>query len=108
MSTNALDLLEAEIGGHPVEQSGWDLYRHVLDLARRLEASDRKGLVEALDIWLKQRSSPRTGIAVDVAGELKLAELREGLAQLLEEVRAGKTFLPHDVQWIEKAIQAMS
>ena len=105
---NALNLLEAELRGHPDRDSAVDLYRHVLDLARRIQANDRAGLVGALDAWLKQRSEPRTMIAVDVAGRLSLAELRDVLDQLLEEVCAGRAFLPHYAQWIDEAIQAMS
>ena len=104
----ALDLFEAELSGHPDRDSAVNLYRHMLDLAQQVDVNDHEGLVRALDAWLKQRSEPRTMIAVDIAGKLKLTRLREELGRLLEEVRAGKAFLPHYARWISETIQAMS
>ena len=105
---SALEYFDAELRGHPDRDSAVDLYRHMLDLAHRVDVSDREGLIGALDAWLKQRSEPRTMIAVDLIGKLKITEFREELGQLLEQVRAGKAFLPHYTRWIEDAIQAMS
>jgi hypothetical protein len=103
-----LSLFEAELRGHPDRDSAVDLYRHMLDLAQRTDANDHEGLVGALDAWLKQRSEPRTMIAVDIAGKLKLTELQEELGRLLDDVCANKAFLPHYTRWINEAIQAMS
>ena len=105
---STLDLFEAEIHGHPDRDSGVDLYRHMLNLSQQVDVNDHEGLVGALDAWLKQRSEPRTMIAVDISGKLKLTELRGELDRLLEEVRSGKAFLPHYTRWIDEAIRALS
>lgn len=105
---DVLDLLEGELGRHHERDSGEDLFRDVLDLARRIIAGDREGLVEALDAWLKQRSSPRTQIAMEIAGQLKLTEVRSELERFREDVLSGKHGPRRDPWLIDKAIQAMS
>ena len=106
---NALDLLEDECRRHRDCKSGEDTFRAILNLARRIEASDRQALVQALDVWLKHGAGGRSIYAMEIAGELKLTQLRGELERHRQEILKEKGGpLPGDTRWVDKAIKNMS
>ena len=104
---STLELLEAELQSHSPRESGEDVYRDLLYLARQIESNDHKPLVEALDTWLKQGTSPRATYAVILAGDLKLRELRHALEELRKQIVAERTS-PNATFLVDRAIKALS
>lgn len=94
MATNLLDILDFELEEFPDRASGEQLYEYIGKQAARYSKSDRSELVVALMEWLKLRSEPKTMIALDIAGNLRLSELRPEIEMLLRDVEQGKVFLP--------------
>lgn len=94
MTTDILQILDAEVATFPSRASGEQLYEHLNMIAARYAKSERLSLVAALTSWLQLRSEPRTMIAVDIAGKLHLNELRAEIEKLLVEVEQGRAFMP--------------
>lgn len=87
------------------KETGNDLYEHVLPKASwLLDHGERSGLLVALRAWLADRRHPRTWLATELAGALELSELRPELIALRADISAGRAFLAHDVQWVDRAL----
>lgn len=104
MTNNVLQILDAEVAGFPSRASGEQGYEYINKIAARYVTSERQKLVAALSTWLHLRSEPKTMIAVDVAGKLRLSELRSELEKLLVDVEQGKAFLPFYARPIKAAL----
>jgi len=88
-------------------KSGEYLAEHVLNRAKELIHNDRLGLVEVLRSWILQRSEPRTMLAVNITGELRLFELKEEVDALRVAVKNGECFLPFYIRQIENALNSI-
>jgi len=88
-------------------KSGEYLVDNVLSRARKLEHEHKSELVEVLRSWIQQRTEPRTMLAVTIAGELRLTELRTELDTLTAAVKSGECFLPFYLRQIERALTSM-
>jgi len=84
--------LEQEIAIFPERAPGEELYAYLIKRTASLVESDRCSLVKALAEWLKLRSEPRTMLAVEIAKTHHLAELRNDIEELLDDVRKGRAF----------------
>jgi hypothetical protein len=104
MTNDILQILHAEVAGFSNRASGEQGYDYINKIAARYVTSERQKLVAALSTWLHLRSEPKTLIAVDAAGRLRLIELRSELAKLLVDVEHGKAFLPLYARPIKAAL----
>lgn len=89
-----LDWLEHELHSYPERASGNELYGYLKERLAGVLEHDREGFVAALRDWILLESEPRTLLAVRLAAEFWLSELRPDLHALLEKVEAGQVFHP--------------
>ena len=89
---DVLAALETDMNDPGAYKSGEYLEEHVLMHAQWFLPVDRSGLIEALREWLSLRSEPRTMLAVKIALELGLKEIRSDIEALRLEVASGKIF----------------
>jgi len=99
-----IEWLEGEIEGYPPRATGNECEEFITWLASRILESDRGALVEAMREWITQRGK-QTILAVRIAAELKLQELKPDIERLLEDVRAGKAFWPYYEEFIVPALR---
>lgn len=99
--------LEEEVASYPERASGEELYRYLVRLTAPLVKSDRESLVQALAMWLRARteSGPQTMLALEIVAKHRLSELRDEIEKLLNDIRAGKAFLPYYEQWAIRALE---
>lgn len=90
------------------EKSGEYLYDHVLRRAKRLIVEDYTGVIEVLRYWLSLRKEPHTMLAVRVARDLVVTELKPELENLRQDIESGKTFLPYYKRWVDQALAAIN
>src|SRR5438105_7401724 len=86
--------LETQLANPAFQKDGNLLSDQLASSGRRLLDSDRRGLVDALREWLEARDMTRTLQAVILVTDLHLGELRPLVAELREQVRAGKSLRP--------------
>ncbi len=98
-----LEWLEGEVQGYPERATGNECEDHIVRLVGRVVESDRSELAEAMREWIEQRGK-RTLLAVRIAAEHKLRELKPDIQRLLDDVRAGKVFLPYYEELIAPAL----
>jgi hypothetical protein len=101
-----LDRLEGEVQVYPERATANECEDFIVRLAGRVLQSDRQALVEAMRDWILQRGQ-RTLLAVRIAGEHKLSELRPDIQRLLEEVSAGGAFQPYYEEFIAPALKQL-
>lgn len=99
-----LEWLEDEVQGYPERATGNECEDHIVRLAGRIVESDRNALVEAVREWIEKRDK-RTLLAVRIAAEHRLRELKPHVQRLLEDVRAGKVFSPYYEEFIAPALK---
>lgn len=101
--------LEEELASYPERASGEELYRYLVRRTAPLVESDRQSLVKALSVWLNLRdeSGPQTMLALEIAAKHHLTELRDEMSKLLNDIRAGKAFLPYCEQWVVRALEQL-
>mgnify|MGYP003392833049 CR=1 FL=1 len=100
-----LDQLNSEVAAFPERASGEELYDYVGRVAARFAAAERESLAEAVVTWLKLRSEPKTMLAVQIASDLRLIEVRPDVQSLLNDVHAGRAFIPYYARPIEAALK---
>jgi hypothetical protein len=101
-----LKWLEGEIEGYPERTTGNECADYVVRLAGRIVESDRNALIEAMHEWIVQREK-RTLLAVRIAAEYKLLELKPDIEGLLENVQTGKVFSPYYQEFLVPALERM-
>ena len=105
MSTNpVLDQLNSEVAAFPTRASGEELYDYVGRLAARILSTNREALAAAMADWLKLRMEPKTMLAVQIASDLRLVEVRPELESLLNDVLESRVFLPYYAKPIEATL----
>jgi hypothetical protein len=86
-------------------KSGEYLLRQAVARAKgALGEGDRTGLIEALREWLAEYSEPRTMLAVDLAKELRLVELRPDLENLRTAIVENRAFRAFYVRRVDAAL----
>jgi hypothetical protein len=101
-----LEWLDGEIEGYPKRATGNECADYVVRLAGRLVDSDRGELVTAMREWIIQHGK-RSLLAVRIAAECKLLELKPDIERLLEDVRTGKAFQPYYQEFLVSALKRM-
>lgn len=99
-----LEWLEGEIQGYPERATGNECGQFVTGLVARVVESDRDELVAAMREWITQHGQ-RTLLAMNIAVDLKLWELKLDIGRLLEDVRAGRAFQPYYEEFITLALK---
>ena len=99
-----LEWLDAEVQGYPERATGNECEDFIVRLADRVVQSDRNELVEAMRHWIVERGK-RTLLAVRIAAEHKLRELKPDIERLLEDVRTGNAFSPYSEEFITPALK---
>ena len=89
-----LKWLEGEIHGYPERATGNECEDYIARVARRMVQTDRLQLVEAMRHWILERGK-WTLLAVRIAAEHQLCEIKPEVERLLEDVQAGKAFSPY-------------
>jgi len=107
MKNNVLDILNDEMAGYPQRASGEDGYRFINKIAKNYLESDKEELINALLIWMRERSEPNTMVAVDIAKNLKLTELGMELNMLLKDIENGKCFKYFYANPVKNAIKSI-
>ena len=101
-----LEWLEGEVQGYPDRSTGNECGDFVSRLAGRIVESNRLEVVEAMREWISQRGA-RTLLAVNIAADHKLCELKPDIELLINDVRAGKVFLPYYEELIAPALRSL-
>jgi hypothetical protein len=104
---NILAVLETAMNNPGSFKSGEYLEEHVLSNAKKLLLNDRVGLIEALCEWVSLKSEPQTMLAISVAKELNLREMRQVIEDLRQEVFAGKIFPKFYLRDIDEALSIL-
>lgn len=104
---DVLMVFETDLKDPGALKSGEYLAEHVLRHAHELVLSDRIGLVEVLDEWLKLRQEPQTMLAVAIVRELHVREMRDELTRLRVDIERGGVFLPFYLRYVDKALAAL-
>jgi hypothetical protein len=102
-----LSALETTFNDPGSFKSGEYLEEHVLLYARQFLHTDRLGLVDALCSWIILKNEPRTMLAVRIAKELGLQELRQVIEMLRHEVAAGKVFPKYYLRDLDEALSTL-
>lgn len=103
-ANHVLDHLEDEVFCFPAQASGEELYDHITRIAGRYATEERGLLVKAVAKWLALRSEPRTMLAVQIAVNEELTEIRPLILELLRDVQDRKAFLPFYAKPIQMAL----
>lgn len=64
-------------------------------------------LAEVLISWVQQRTEPKTMLAVEIAGELKLTELTAELNLLRDSIEKGECFFPFYLKRVDEALNSI-
>jgi hypothetical protein len=99
-----IEWLDGEVQGYPERATGNECGQFVTRLASRVIESDRIELVQAMREWITQRGK-RTLLAINIAADLKLRELKPDIERLLEDVRASRAFSPYYEEFITPALK---
>lgn len=102
-----LVLLENDFRNPSSIKSGEHLADMVLKHTKAIVANDRKSLVGALQEWIREESEPKTMLAVRVAKELGLVELRTEISELRNLVADGKVFPKFYLRYFDEALSNM-
>ena len=92
----------------PGSKYGEYLYQDVIKRAKDLILKDRLGVIEACKYWFSLRKEPYTMLAVDLANNLHITELKPELENLKKNIASGKIFLPYYAEGVDKALNAIS
>lgn len=99
-----LDWLDSEVRRYTERATGNECEDFIVRIAGRVVQSDRQELIEAMQNWIAARGE-RTLLAVRIAAEHNLRELKPDIEQLLEDMRAGSAFSPYYSEFITPALQ---
>jgi hypothetical protein len=102
-SQEILEWLNDEIEDYPERATGNECESYVMGLIGRLLATDRQELIKALREWIHLRGK-RTVLAVQIASEYHLCELKPDLESLLADVKSGKVLAPYYEEFIVPAL----
>ncbi len=75
---------------------------------KRLIVSDRPGVVDALRYWLRSGDRVLTVTATNLIADVNIPELKPDLECLKKEIESRKIFLPYYVDWVDRALKAIS
>lgn len=95
--------LEGEIRNYPERATGNACGDFIVRLAGRVVESHRQQLLEAMRSWISERSG-WTLLAVRMASEHQLRELKPDIERLLEDVRAHRVFSRYYEEFITAAL----
>lgn len=112
--------IERILASFPDRMSGNEVNPMVADEIRSFAVSDRQSLLDALRQYLAFRVSParrqpkdavreaRLWLALDVANELGLSELKPDIESLLQSVRSGKTLRPVHEKGVARYLKSLN
>jgi|ERR1044072_1983403 tRNA A37 N6-isopentenylltransferase MiaA len=101
---DVLASIEAALNEPGTDKSGEYLRELVTHRIRRALPADRQSAIKALEVWLQSRSEPRTMVAVIIAAELKLSELRPEIEQLRIDIESGRAFYLYYLSNVDKVL----
>ena len=104
MCEAVLSWLEAELKAFPDRTPQDEFYGYFLRRAGEAIGTDRSSVVSALTIWIQSRSEPRTMLALKISPAYHLSELRPEIEQLLNDIMAGRAFLPYHSRYVLEAL----
>lgn len=106
-----LNWLNDELRNFPDRRSGEEFYRYLVAQTRDPASTARAELVGALEEWLRGESEPRTMLALDLAVEHGLTEMRAEIEVLLHRVVGDTAFRralrPYYRKRIEEALRRL-
>ncbi len=101
------NIFDKDLHNPEFKKQGNALYDQILKHAKEIVQQNRAALVEVLREWIALKIGPQTDMAVDIAGELKLVELREQIKQLRKDITEGRAFSKPEVWWADKALKVL-
>lgn len=101
-----LEWLDSEIQCYPERATGNECEDFIVRIVTPVVESDRNELIAAMREWINQRGK-RTLMAIRIAVDHKLDELKPEIHRLLEDVRAGRAFSPYYEEFIGPALRHM-
>jgi hypothetical protein len=104
---DVLAILESDISNPGSYKSGEYLEEHTISHAVDVLQNDKQGLIEALMDWIETQSEPRTVLAVRVAKNLGLVELKPQIFELRHKIDTGKVFPRFYLRYIDEALNAL-
>jgi hypothetical protein len=117
--TDIVNLIEDTLAGLPERMSGNEANEHVARKLRELAIHHRAALLGALQSFLGFRVAPaerrpedavreaRLWMALDVAEQLGLSELKAEIESLVVDVRNGKVLLPVHEKSVARYAQSL-
>ncbi|WP_366921798.1 hypothetical protein MFMK1_002214 [Metallumcola ferriviriculae] len=104
---DVLAILESDIFNPGSYKSGEYLEEHALSHAVDVLQNDRQGLIEALMDWIETQSEPRTMLAVRIAKNLGLVELKPQILELGHKIDSGKVFPRFYLRYIDETLNEL-
>jgi hypothetical protein len=91
-----LQWLDHLVANYPEDRmSGWEPYEFVVRQCQDVIHQNREELIDAVTHWLARRREPYVTLALSLAAEYHLSELREPIEDLLAAVERGEAFKPY-------------
>lgn len=100
-----LNWLNDELQNFPDRRSGEELYRYLVAQTQDVANTARAELVGALEEWLRGESEPQTMLALDLAVDHGLTEMRAEIEALLHQVVGDTAFRPALRPYYRKRIE---
>lgn len=104
---DVLAILENDMSNPGSFKSGEYLEEQVLSRATGILHKDKQGLIEALIKWIEAKSEPRSMLAVSIAKNLGLVELKPQILDLKQKIECGKIFPRFYLKYIDEAIHEL-
>ena len=89
------------------ERDGTYYCEVVMKRCKSLVKKDRKVLIEILIDWINMRKDPDTMLAIEIAEELKLIELKSYIMKLGKEISDGRLFYNYYLSDINSALNSI-
>jgi len=88
-------------------ENGWYLYEDLRENTKNLMTNDREGVIEAVRCWLLLREVGRTEMAMGLAKDLTLKELKPDIEKVREDIIARRYYPAPDTYWADCALKAL-
>ncbi len=89
-------------------KSGEYLANRVGSVVRNaMSRGERSAVVDVMRSWLRQGGAPESDLAITVAHDEQLSELRPDLQSLREDIVRGAVLKPYYLRWVDEALAAL-
>ena len=107
-AVDIINWLDEESAEFPSRAGAEEFQRYIFRRLKPAAADCRDSLVEAMRTWISLRDETKTMLAVRIAVEYKLTELRGDVERLLVDIEAGRCFLPYYAETIRASLKHLA